>query len=439
MDVYFNSQLKEANVLAYRVFLKMMDPPLSKHLVELAFMTRLFGFQHQFKGNPQDRDMASEVTGDLLSALFSGLTGTAVITLFRPGDLKTDPGSNPRYSLDQLYASGKKIMSMAHLKDPRRRLNRLGDLLDEVHAFVESVFVWSNINNFRVLTELYGEMKHFWKDLLKERKEAIRVKPDLRSQLEIKSIFPLLYKPEECTTDLIKLLTKYDIRFKPNHIYNLPTIRKKIQSLANLLIIYHNKTFKQVEEMIANHSNCNPEDISLNNYYTFNLAILNSVKPPSYKECWLRTNYSNPYTRNLLFDLEAMEEDPINVLETIYDQWQANEAAQNQVKEEEKDEIEIILPDFSSLNPIPKEELEMATSAVDPLEPPTLYTSEVPILRTLLLNPTSKYTADNTNSTTVIRSSSGPVINLNSTSTATATTPTATTTTTKMEPGFRSV
>jgi hypothetical protein len=169
----------------------------------------------------------------------------------------------------------------------------------------------------------------------------------------------------------------------------------------------------------------------LNNYYTFNLAILNSVKPPSYKECWLRTNYSNPYTRNLLFDLEAMEEDPINMLETIYDQWQAHEAAQNQVKEEEKDEIEVILPDFSSLNPIPKEELEMATSAVDPLEPPTLYTSEVPILRTLLLNPTSKYTADNTNNTTVI--------NLNSTSTATVTTPTATTTTTKMEPGFRSV
>jgi hypothetical protein len=81
----------------------------------------------------------------------------------------------------------------------------------------------------------------------------------------------------------------------------------------------------------------------------------------------------------------------------------------------------------------------MATSAVDPLEPPTLYTSEVPILRTLLLDPTSKYTADNTNNTTVIKSFPGPVINLNSTSTATATTTKATTTTTKMEPGFRSV
>jgi hypothetical protein len=238
-------------------------------------------------------------------------------------------------------------------------------------------------------------MKHFWKDLLKERQEAIRVKPALRNQLETKSIFPLLYKPDECTTDLVKLLTKYDIRFKPNHIYNLPTIRKKIQSLANLLIIYHNKTFKQVEEMIASHSNCSPEDISLNNYYTFNLAILNSVKPPSYKECWLRTNYSNPYTRNLLFDLEAMEEDPINILETIYDQWQAHEAAQNQVKEEEKDEIEVILPDFSSLNPIPKEELEMATSAVDPLEPPTLYTSEVPILQnTQQTTPTTPQSSD---------------------------------------------
>jgi hypothetical protein len=282
-------------------------------------------------------------------------------------------------------------------------------------------------------------MRKFWKDLLKERNIAIRVKPALMSQLEIKSIFPLLYKPEECTTNLVKLLNKYDIRFKPNHIYNMPTIRKKIECLANLLIIYHNKTFKQVEEIIAIHSNCKPEDISLNNYFTFNLAILNSVKPPSYKECWLRTNYSNPITRNLLFDLSAMEEDPINELESIYDQWQAHEAAQNQVKEEEKDEIEVIIPDFSSLNPIPKEELEMATATVDPLEPPTLYTSEVPILRTLLLDPTSKYTADNTNNTTVIKWFSGPVINLNSTSTATATTPTATTTTTKMEPGFRSV
>jgi hypothetical protein len=120
--------------------------------------------------------------------------------------LKTDPGSNPRYSLDQLYASGKKIMSMAHIKSPRRRLNRLGDLIDEVKAFGYSVFVWNNINNFRVLTELYEEMRHFWKDLLKERKEAIRVKPALRSQLDIKSIFPLLYKPEECTTDLVRLL-----------------------------------------------------------------------------------------------------------------------------------------------------------------------------------------------------------------------------------------
>jgi hypothetical protein len=51
---------------------------------------------------------------------------------------------------------------------------------------------------------------------------------------------------------------------------------------------------------------------------------------------------------------ECHEEDPINELESIYDQWQAHEAAQNQVKEEEKDEIEVIIPDFSSLNPIPK-------------------------------------------------------------------------------------
>jgi hypothetical protein len=76
--------------------------------MELNFMTKLFGLQHQFKGNPQDRDMATEVIGDLLSALFSGLSNTAVITLFRPEDLKTNPESNLRYSLEQLYASWKK-------------------------------------------------------------------------------------------------------------------------------------------------------------------------------------------------------------------------------------------------------------------------------------------------------------------------------------------
>jgi hypothetical protein len=80
----------------------------------------------------------------------------------------------------------------------------------------------------------------------------------------------------------------------------------------------------------------------------------------------------------------------------------------------------------------------MATTAVDPLKPPTLYKSEVPILRTLLLDPTSKYTEDNTNNTTFIKWFSGPVINLDTTATATATTPTATTTTTKMEPETRS-
>jgi hypothetical protein len=121
MDINFNSQLKEANVLAFKYFLELIDPSLSKHLMKLPLMRRLFGFHLQLKGNPQDRDMATEVTGDLLSALFSGLSGTAVITLFRPGDLKTDPGSNPRYSLDQLYASGKKLMSMAHIKDPKKK------------------------------------------------------------------------------------------------------------------------------------------------------------------------------------------------------------------------------------------------------------------------------------------------------------------------------
>jgi hypothetical protein len=65
-------------------------------------------FNTNSKGNPQDRDVATEVTGDLQSALFSGLSNTAVITRFGPEDLKTDPESNPRYSLGQLYVSGRK-------------------------------------------------------------------------------------------------------------------------------------------------------------------------------------------------------------------------------------------------------------------------------------------------------------------------------------------
>jgi hypothetical protein len=435
MDEYFQAQLTEANVLAFRYFLKLVDPPPSKQMMELNFMTKLFGFQHQFKGNPRDRDMATEVTGDLLSALFSGLSHTAVITLFRPEDLKTNSGSNPRYSLDNLYSSGKKIMSMAQIKDPRRRINRLADLLDEVNAFVESVFLWSNINNFRVLTELYCEMKRFWKDLYKQRREAYRLQPSLQQPLEETSVFPLLYKPEECTTNLVNLLNKYDIRFKPNHIYNIATIRKKIEMLANILIIYHNKTFKQVEEIIANHSDCKPEDLNLNNYFSFNKAILNSVKPPSYRECWLRTNYNNPSTRNLLYTFDHMEDFLTGNMDKLYDQYRANEDAKHQVKEEE-DAIEVIIPDFTSLNPIPKEELDM-TAFLDPLEVVTTVLQEEPILKTLLVDPTTRYLADNA---TVIKWNCGPTINLNSTTTAaTSTTTTTTTTKTKVEPGLNSI
>jgi hypothetical protein len=78
------------------------------------------------------------------------------------------------------------------------------------------------------------------KDLFKQRREANRLQPSLQQQLEETNVFPLLYKPEECTTNLIQLLNKHDISFKPNHIYYVPSIRKKIEMLANILIIYHN-------------------------------------------------------------------------------------------------------------------------------------------------------------------------------------------------------
>jgi hypothetical protein len=218
-----------------------------------------------------------------------------------------------------------------------------------------------------MLTELYRVMQRFWKHLYKQRRDAYRLQPSLQQQLEGTSVFPLPYKPEECTTNLIQLLNKHDIRFKPNHIYNVPSIRKKIEMLANLLIIYHNKTFKQVEEIIANHTNCKPEYLSLSNYLTFNKAILNSVKPPTYRECWLRTNYKNPSIRNLLYTFDHLEDFLTGNLDKIYDHYKANKAAKHQVTGEEEDEIEVIIPDFTSLNPIPREELGLAT-AVDPLK-----------------------------------------------------------------------
>jgi hypothetical protein len=438
MDAYFTSQQKESNILAFRYFMKLVDPPLSKHLNELNFMTKLFGFQHQFKGNPQDRDMATEVTGELLSALFSGLYHTAVITLFRPEDLKINPGSNPRYNLDQLYAAGKKIMSLAQIKDPKRRINRLADLLDEVNAFVESVFLWSNINNFRVLAELYGEMKRFWKDLYKQRREAYRLQPSLQQPLEETSVFPLLYKPSECTTNLIQLLNNYDIRFKPNHIYNLPAIRRKIEKLINILIIYHNKTFKQVEEIIASHTNCKPEDININNFYTLNKAILNSVKPPTYRECWLRTNYQNPKTRNLLYTFDHLEDFITGNMDKLYDQYRANEDAKHQVKGEEEDEVEVIIPDFLTMEPIPKEELTLVIDE-NPLGS-TSSSQQYPILKALLQQPTTPCQAEDKPLNKWVSEPSTQVTSTCSTTTpTTSTTSTDTSTTVKIEPGLESI
>jgi hypothetical protein len=445
MDAYFISQRKESNILAFRYFIKLVDPPLSKHLNELNFMTKLFGFQHQFKGNPQDRDMVTEVTGDLLSALFSGLYNTAVITLFRPDDLKINPESNPRYSLDQLYAAGKKIMSLAQIKDPRRRITRLADLLDEVNAFVESVFLWSNINNFMVLTELYGEMKRFWKDLYKQRREAYRLQPSLQRPLEETSVFPLLYKPSECTTNLVELLNSYDVRFKPTHIYNLPAIRKKIEKLVNILVIYHNKTFKQVEEMIAKHTNCKTEDININNMFTLNKAILNSVKPPTYRECWLRTNYQNPKIRNLLYTFNHLEDFVSGNMEKLYDQYRANEDAKHQVKGEEEDEVEVIIPDFLTMEPIPKEELISITEE-NPLEE-TSSTQQYPILTALLQKPTTTCSTEDNGLNKWLTGRVNRLISTTSTSTPTSTTtstPTTTTsiaiaTTVKTAPGLESI
>jgi hypothetical protein len=352
MDSYFHSQLQEANVLAFRYFLKIIAKPEDKKFMELTFMTKLFGFHHHLSENHQDRDVATELTGDLLEALFQALWGTAVITLFRPGDLNTCPGSTPSLTMDQLYTSGKRIMELSKIKDPRRRINKLGDLLDEVSKFVESVFVWSSINNFRILSELYGEMKYFWKCLKAQRTEAIRLKPSLKTQLEAISIFPLLYKPTECANNLVPLLNKYKITFKEDHIYNIPNIRKKIEGLANFLVIYEDKNFAQTEEIIASNTGCQPEDLSIKNYFTFNLAVLNSVKPPSYKECWLRTNYNNPSICNLIFDLDI--EYHTNIYK-MCDKYEAHRLAKNQVTEED-DNIEVISPDFTtsttSLQPV---------------------------------------------------------------------------------------
>jgi hypothetical protein len=118
------------------------------------------------------------------------------------------------------------------------------------------------------------------------------------------------------------------------------SFRLKIEELVNLLSIYYDKTFKQTEEIIESNSNCKPGDIILGNFFTLNTALLNSGTPPSFKECWLRVNYIRPAVRNLLYDLDNLED--------FSDLGAATAIARalhevNNIKKEE--ELEIIVPD----------------------------------------------------------------------------------------------
>jgi hypothetical protein len=118
------------------------------------------------------------------------------------------------------------------------------------------------------------------------------------------------------------------------------SFRLKIEELVNLLIIYYDKTFKQAEEIIESNSGCKPGDILLGNFFTLNTAVLNSVTPPLFKECWLRVNYIRPAVRNLLYDLDNLED--------FCDLGAATAIARTHhevinIKKEE--ELEIIVPD----------------------------------------------------------------------------------------------
>ena len=340
METYFFTQRKEANSQAYKYFQKLIGKPIITNLRELNLMTKIYAYHYHMRESPHDVDVTAELTGELMEALFWTLEETSVPLLLRGGDLIVTPDKTPPLDLDSLFSAGRKILELIKVKTPREKLNTLGDLLDEVRKLIESLLILSKFEDFKGFVELYCEMKKFWPQLKAQRDEAIKRKPHLHMELESTSIFPLLYKPNEGNHTLVKLLNQYAIKFLPSDLYNMRSFRLKIEELVNLLIIYYDKTFKQAEEIIESNSGCKPGDILLGNFFTLNTAVLNSVTPPSFKECWLRVNYIRPAVRNLLYDLDNLEDFcDLGAATAIA---RAHHEVINIKKEEE---LEIIVPD----------------------------------------------------------------------------------------------
>jgi hypothetical protein len=309
MEAYCSLKQKELNTQAYKYFLKILGKPIVGNLRELNLMTKIYAYNYQLKQGPHDLDVIADLTGELMEALFWTIDDTSAPLLLIGGDLITTPGKSPPRGLDAFFTTGKVILKLSKITKPREKLNTLGTLLDEVKGLIESILIISKFEDFKEFTEKYIEMKRFWQKLRAQREEAIKRKLQIYKELESTTIFPLLYKPTETKHGLVTLLKQYNIKFLQGDLYNMKSIKLKLEELSNQLIVFHDRTIKETEEIIENNTNCKPGDIKLSNPFTLYTAVLNTVTAPSYKESWLRVNYlKSPAIRDILYDLKGLED-----------------------------------------------------------------------------------------------------------------------------------
>jgi hypothetical protein len=305
MENYFQEQKKAAQNFAYKYFHTLIANPIDSSLRDLNLLSKTYAFTYHLQDNPHDIDVTRELAGDLIEAVFWTIGNTGVPNLMRAADLVIT--NKPPIGTTEFFQASKFIMKLAREKDVIQRFVFMNPLYEEVNKMVVSIFSYSRIKDFCHFVELFVEMRKFWPHLKSQRTEAIRRRPLFKKQIESISLFPLHYEPQNFCSTLKPLLEKHNISIN-QRLYTWNGIRYKIEQLANVMIIYDKKSFKQAVKIIATHTNCNPMDLCVSNYYTLATCVMNSVRPPTYQQAWLSAVGVKPHQRGLMYFLNDLDD-----------------------------------------------------------------------------------------------------------------------------------
>jgi hypothetical protein len=158
-------------------------------------------------------------------------------------------------------------------------------LQNNIYELSREILGISGLNNIHELMASAIEM-HCNEEIMYQRYQHITKNRERQKEYEMKSIFPWKYYWNPENLNLMKFLSGCT-EITLGRAYTLDEMISKVIQVITHKIEGHGETYNVIACDLANYLDATPEQISLNNYRTYQYLLMGSILPVTFEEAWM--------------------------------------------------------------------------------------------------------------------------------------------------------